>query len=137
MREHLFRGKRAENSGTSSEQAGEWIEGYLTEYLRGDKGRIGISRKGIICEVIPYTVQEYTGKNIPKTDQKIFEGHVIAMESMMNSEKYYVVTWNDSKCSFELRGLKNNRMRFDMEIIDAISDVQIVGNNEEPLEELK
>lgn len=125
MREHLFRGKRED---------GKWVEGCLVKDSQHTSIRdFGYEYHG----VIPDSVQEYTGKNIPKSDIKIFEGDVIAMESMMNSEKYYVVTWNDSKCAFELRGLKNNRMRFDMEIIDAISDVQIVGNNLEPLEDLK
>lgn len=125
MREHLFRGKRAD---------GKWVEGSLVK----DSQQTFIRDFGYeYHEVMTFTVQEYTGKNIRESNQKIFEGDVIRMKSLISSDEHYIVTWNQGKCSFELREYYKAHLRFDMEILDIISDAKIIGNVTEPAEDLK
>ena len=89
-REIKFRGKRAGYD--------EWACGSL-EITHDSKAFIWvpIAPLGIVTQVIPETVGQYTGEKCKGVD--IFEGDILAPDSRCQTERY-IVSWNKEHCCF-------------------------------------
>lgn len=121
MREIFFRGKRKDN--------GEWVYGYYAHIPCGrfkrEEHLIQTIKKdgtiGMIYDVIPDTVDQYTGL-IDKTGQKIFEGDIVLYD---NSR--FFVKYTEGFAAFSLRDA------FNMKYTPALTPIlamrmEVIGN---------
>lgn len=102
----------------------EWVEGYLNVTTK----KTGILWDGIIIEVIPDTIQEWTGKK-DKNGTRVFEGDIILLPEYFSGKsfRYYVVVWEPMEARFILECPANPTLKFEMKIIDDLK-AEVVGN---------
>ena len=103
MRELLFRGLHPCDGPDTivvdgEKVKGRWVEGYF--YMVSNQGFImhgPADDANSICEVLPSTVGQWTGK-IDKQEKKVFSGDKVYYS---HENRIYSVEWNDSLLRWE------------------------------------
>ena len=119
MRDILFRGQDIK---------GIWHEGMLAHV--GNAWYISNSA-GVptAFEVIPETIGQFTGRTVPQSEERVFEGDILASAKFIG-----IVSYNDDKCCymFTWRSRKGAQHRFMLKcVLSEFTDfenLRVVGN---------
>lgn len=129
MREIVFRGKRIDN--------GNWVYGFLADYIAGIKASVNPEYMGVVDEtnfncVDPYTVGQYTGLT-DKNGKRIFEGDIL-LPSKGSLQIHLLVVFLDFSWQMVLPSQKYYRHRLEVKDNGIYEVIGNIHENPELLE---